>query len=41
MPVLGWLTLRGPFGLALGFNRARVRRLDVARFDFNGELVAN
>ncbi|KAF8501093.1 hypothetical protein F5888DRAFT_1334090 [Russula emetica] len=30
--VLGCLSSRGPLGLALGFYRARVRRLDVAHF---------
>ena len=31
--VLGGLSLRGPLGLALGFYRAQVQRLDIARFD--------
>jgi hypothetical protein len=38
--VLGCLSSRGPLGLALGFYRARVRRLDVAHFNCKDELRA-
>ena len=36
--VLGCLSSRGSLGLALGFYRARVRRLDIADFNRKGEL---
>jgi hypothetical protein len=38
--VFGCLCSRGPFGLALGFYRARVWYLDVAHFNCKGELGA-
>ena len=36
--MLGCQSLRGPLGLSLGFYRARVRCLDVAHFNYEGEL---